>query len=101
LTTSLKSFIIIIGNLGRILPGNCRAIIKKGAWPTLPVFKFIQEKGTVEEEEMFRVFNMGLGMILVVSSESLDSVKTTLIQISQPYYIIGNIVADKKGVELF
>jgi len=44
---------------------------------------------------------MELGMILVVSSESLDSVKTTLIQISQPYYIIGNIVADKKGVELF
>lgn len=59
----------IVDNLSRILPGDCSAVIRKGAWPVPSVFSFLQNRGEVASEEMFQVFNMGLGMLVVVSAE--------------------------------
>ena len=59
----------IPGNLVRILPEGIRAVVEKGSIPENPLFRWIQDLGGVPEEEMFRTFNMGVGMILVVSEE--------------------------------
>ncbi len=59
-------------NLRRILPSNCGATIRKGSWEVPPIFSFLQQKGNVEEEEMYRVFNMGIGLVLVIESGEAD-----------------------------
>ena len=64
----------IPGNLCRILPPGCGARLKSGLWRVPPVFDLIAEKGPVERDEMFRVFNMGLGMLLVAGRENLSLV---------------------------
>ena len=64
----------VIENLPRILPRSCDAVINKGAWPVLPVFTYLQEKGNISETEMYTVFNMGLGMIVITGPEDADSV---------------------------
>ncbi len=57
-------------NLPRILPAGLKAILEKERWVTPPVFSLVQEYGNVQEKEMFRTFNMGIGLVLVVSSQS-------------------------------
>ena len=64
----------IAGNLERILPAGVDAIVKKGLWPVPRIFTLIAESGPVAEDEMFRVFNMGLGMLLVVPHRRLPQV---------------------------
>ncbi len=65
-------------NLSRIIPSGLVAKIKKKSWEVLPIFKLIERIGEVKEEEMFRVFNMGIGFILVVSPSILDEVLSQL-----------------------
>ena len=79
----------ITGNLPRILPAGLGARIEKSALNILPIFHLIQQKGAVEEAEMFRVFNMGTGMILICSPQKADSVIKTLSEGK----IIGTIVS--------
>ena len=64
----------IAGNLVRVLPEGVDAIVKKGLWPVPPIFTLIAASGPVAEDEMFRVFNMGLGMLLVVPHRRLPQV---------------------------
>ncbi|MCL2669986.1 MAG: phosphoribosylformylglycinamidine cyclo-ligase [Syntrophaceae bacterium] len=54
-------------NIPRIVPNLCQAVLQRGSWPIPPIFGLIQKTGEVEEAEMFRVFNMGIGMILIVA----------------------------------
>jgi len=58
-------------NIKRILPQKCAAIIRKNSWQPLPIFKLIQKLGGVPEEEMYRVFNMGIGMIVIIEQKNL------------------------------
>lgn len=58
----------IPGNLKRILPGGCSAVIKKDSWSIPAVFRFMESRGDIEESDMFRTFNMGVGMIIVCSA---------------------------------
>ncbi len=83
----------IVENLPRVLPDNIKAIVRKDAIKTLPIFDFMSEY--VEEEEMYRTFNMGVGMIWVVEKENLNSVLE-----NSDGYVIGELVAGEKGVEL-
>ncbi len=83
-------------NLPRILPETCNARIDKGTWPVPPVFAFLQEKGGVEEAEMFRVFNMGLGMVLVVAAPDRDKVTAC----APDAHVIGEIVKGDGKVTL-
>jgi phosphoribosylformylglycinamidine cyclo-ligase len=82
----------LVGNIPRVLPANCNAAIKKGSWPIHPVFHFLQKRGPVEEEEMYRVFNMGIGFVLIVSADFADSIKARLEKAGESVYKIGTIV---------
>jgi phosphoribosylformylglycinamidine cyclo-ligase len=81
----------LMDNIPRILPERCNAILKKGSWDILPVFKLIQEKGNVAEDEMYRVFNMGLGMVMVVSYEYADQIAKDMSSLGETVYRIGEI----------
>jgi phosphoribosylformylglycinamidine cyclo-ligase len=89
----------ITDNLPRILPhGVCARVVKK-TWPVLPIFEFIREKGQVEEAEMYRTFNMGIGMILVVRREDLPEIMRRMTAVGEPCYEIGEIVSGEKTVQ--
>ena len=76
-------------NLDRVLPPGVDAVIRRGSWDVLPIFQFIQARGSVEESEMFRTFNMGIGMILVVSPDHAGGVMDRLETGGQKCFEIG------------
>jgi len=88
------------GNVERILPEGCRAVIQKQSWEVSPIFNLLQQKGSVEEVEMYRVFNMGVGIVLVVSSDSVATTLESLSESDESAFLLGDIVSGDKGVEL-
>ncbi|TSA55995.1 MAG: phosphoribosylformylglycinamidine cyclo-ligase [Planctomycetaceae bacterium] len=80
-----------IENIPRILPDRCRAIIQKDSWDILPIFNIIQERGTIDRKEMLRVFNMGIGMMVVVPEKDLHDVLERLEGLGERAYAIGVI----------
>jgi phosphoribosylformylglycinamidine cyclo-ligase len=79
------------GNVPRVLPKNCDAVIKKSSWPKHKIFDFLQEKGPVEEEEMYQVFNMGIGFVMIVAEDFADSIEKKLARYGEKVYRIGRI----------
>jgi phosphoribosylaminoimidazole synthetase len=79
-------------NVPRVLPRKCDAKIKVGSWEILPIFRYLYEKGNIDIHEMFRVFNMGIGMTVIVAPESVERIVKHFDQIRQRYFFIGNIV---------
>ena len=79
------------GNIPRVLPKDCNAVIKKTSWPKQKIFTFLQKTGPVEEEEMFRVFNMGIGFVLIVAEDFADSIAKKLTRYGEQVYKIGRI----------
>ncbi|MBI4460784.1 MAG: phosphoribosylformylglycinamidine cyclo-ligase [Acidobacteria bacterium] len=86
------------GNLPRILPRGLEACIGKGTWPTLPVFDLLRELGELPKEEMWRAFNMGIGMALVISPKKVAQAATVLKHAKEPFYQIGWIGRGRRGV---
>jgi len=76
------------GNVPRILPPHLDAHIRTDSWPMPPLFRLIMEKGGIEEREMYRVFNMGIGMVAVVGSESLETLARLL---GSEFFVIGEL----------
>ena len=83
-------------NIPRILPEKCDAEINAAAWEIPVVFKKLQEWGNVPWAEMYRTFNMGVGMVLVVAPEEADAVRSHLTSVGEPFYELGNVVAGNK-----
>lgn len=81
-----------IENIPRMLPPGVGARIERGSWPVLPIFDLLRQNGGLEEEEMFSVFNMGIGLVLAVSPEAADSVVNALAGQGEAAYIIGEVV---------
>ncbi|MCK4535772.1 MAG: phosphoribosylformylglycinamidine cyclo-ligase, partial [Desulfuromonadales bacterium] len=81
----------LLENLPRVLPHHCRAVVQKEAWPKPAIFELLREKGNLEEHEMFRTFNYGIGMVLVVHDDSLDDILTRLHGLNEEAYLIGEI----------
>jgi phosphoribosylformylglycinamidine cyclo-ligase len=81
----------LVGNVPRVLPADCNAVIKKSGWPRPKIFNFLQKAGPVEEEEMFRVFNMGIGYVVVVARDFADAAARSLLQAGERVYNIGRI----------
>jgi phosphoribosylformylglycinamidine cyclo-ligase len=79
-------------NIPRILPTGTAVEINKGSWPILPIFTLMQKLGNVSEAEMFRTFNMGVGMVIVSSVEEAQAVKTHIPQHGAAIYEIGCVV---------
>jgi phosphoribosylformylglycinamidine cyclo-ligase len=92
----------LTGNLPRVLPAGCRARIRPAAWAERrpPVFGVLQEGGRVDEAEMFRSFNMGIGFVVIVRAAVADSVSTRLTAAGEDVSVIGDVVAGEPGVEL-
>lgn len=95
---TIKGLVHITGggfydNIPRILPPGCGALVNTEKWPQLPVFNLMQEWGGVSWPEMYRTFNMGIGMILVVSPEEVPGVMKDLADRGETCYRIGEIVA--------
>jgi phosphoribosylformylglycinamidine cyclo-ligase len=82
-----------IGNIPRILPHGLAAHIKKDAWDTPPIFSLIQKLGGIEEAEMYRVFNMGIGMTIVCSPQQVAKLTTALPEAK----IIGKVMQAKEN----
>ncbi|MCS7250843.1 MAG: phosphoribosylformylglycinamidine cyclo-ligase [Anaerolineae bacterium] len=87
----------VMENLPRILPPGTAAILHRGTWPEPPIFSLIQRLGAVDPEEMFRVFNMGLGMILVVSPEMAE--RALALRPSE-LFAVGEITAGEPTVHV-
>ncbi len=79
-------------NLSRILPATADAKIRRDSWTIPPVFPWMQELGGVEDAEMFRVFNMGVGLVMVVSDYYAESIQQQLTGLGLESWPIGNIV---------
>lgn len=79
-------------NLTRVLPANADAEITAGSWPISPVFGWLQSLGEVDDDEMFRVFNMGIGLTMVVSDYYAESIQQQLSGLGLQSWAIGKIV---------
>jgi phosphoribosylformylglycinamidine cyclo-ligase len=81
----------LVGNVPRILPQGTSAVIQKSSWPRPEVFKWLQQAGNVAEDEMFRVFNCGIGMVLAVSADNAGSAAALLKREGELVYEIGRV----------
>lgn len=85
-------------NIPRVLPDNVSVKIKKESWPVLPVFKFMQDKRDIDEAEMFKTFNMGIGLVLVVNQKDKNTIIKKLESLGEKAYLIGEVVKGDKQV---
>jgi len=81
------------GNVPRVLPAGLGARIRASAWKVPPLFQMIQKGGSVPDEEMYRTFNMGIGMVLVVAPGDLHDVEHSLERRGETAFVIGSVVA--------
>jgi phosphoribosylformylglycinamidine cyclo-ligase len=77
-----------------------KAVIKKDSFPVLPIFKLIEETGSIPEKDMFNTFNMGIGMIAAVPKEEAEKAVKVLEGMGEKAYIIGTVEEGANGVEL-
>lgn len=81
-----------VDNIPRVLPKTCDAVIRPGSWEMLPIFQLLRDRGGVEPQELFRVFNMGIGMVAIVASEQADAILKAIHRTRHSAWIIGEIV---------
>jgi phosphoribosylformylglycinamidine cyclo-ligase len=87
----------LVENIPRILPNGCAVEIRKDTWPILPLFKTMQDIGNIDENEMYRTFNMGIGMILIVPAEQKQEIYSML-KDKISVYEIGKVVQGQHKV---
>jgi len=90
----------LLENIPRILPERTNAEIQRGSWPALPVFELLQRLGSIEEHEMYRTFNMGVGMIVVCAQSDATSIKSHIEATGESCYEIGRIATGNQRVTL-
>ena len=88
----------ITGNLPRILPRGTAAVVDLAGWPIPPLFEHLQHLGSVEQDEMYRTFNMGIGLICVVPAEKVKKAKAVLNRANERHHIIGRITRGERKV---
>ena len=86
-----------IENIPRVLPDGLGAVIRLGSWPMPPLFSLIQQRGQIDPEEMYRVFNMGIGMIVIADKSNAAAIQAS---IPEDTFVIGELVAGAKRVTL-
>jgi phosphoribosylformylglycinamidine cyclo-ligase len=84
-----------IDNTPRILPKGCKAIIDRSSWPVPPIFNFLQQRGNIDREEMYRTFNMGIGLMVIVNEDSVDDIVHHFTALGEKPYMIGKIASLK------
>jgi len=96
----VKAFAHITGggfvdNIPRVLPANCDVVIKKGSWDMLPIFRIIEEKSGVPDDELYQVFNMGIGMVTIVAADKAEAVLKFIRSQKHKAWVIGEVVKGK------
>ena len=90
-----------VENLPRIMPNLCRAVIDKNSWKVPPIFTLLRETGNISDDEMFRVFNMGIGMMIVVPEKETAEIMERLHNLGEQAYQIGVIeIRDKQQTQV-
>ena len=89
-----------VDNIPRVLPRNCDVVIRKSAWEVPPIFQLIQAKGDVPEAELYQVFNMGIGMVVIVAADRADEVVRFIRGQKQTTWPIGQVVNGKGEARL-
>ena len=87
-------------NVPRILPPGKRVHVKRGSWEIPPVFAWLQKLGNVADAEMFRVFNMGIGFVVICAPSFADSIVQQLADDGVPAWVIGEVRDGEVGVEI-
>jgi phosphoribosylformylglycinamidine cyclo-ligase len=87
----------LLENIPRVLPENTSVEIKRGTWNELPIFGLMQKLGNVEDNEMFRTFNMGVGMVVICSAEDKAFIKQSL---GEECKEIGKVLEGNKEVAI-
>ncbi len=87
----------LVNNILRIIPSSCGVVLHKGSWDVPPVFRFLQEAGNIEEDEMMRVFNNGVGLVIIVPEKVVPDVLGRLRGMNENVYVIGEIVERKSS----
>lgn len=87
-------------NIPRMLPDGARAQVQKDSYPVLPIFKLLQKTGDIAEQMMYNTFNMGLGMVLAIDPADQDRVLAAIKEAGEEGYVVGNVIAGEKGVDL-
>ncbi len=90
----------IPGNLIRVINKGLKAVIQKSSWELPPIFRWIQKEGNVPEEEMFRTFNMGIGMIIAVSESDVEKTLNIIKETGEKAYVIGKLQKGERSVEI-
>lgn len=86
-------------NVPRILPHGCKAVIETASWQIPAIFRFIQDHGNIVEEELFRTFNCGIGMVLAVKSDEAEEILIRLSGLNEKAFIIGEVIKCDPGRE--
>ncbi len=89
-----------VDNIPRVLPKNCAASIRKGAWEMLPIFQLLAAKGGVDEAELYQVFNMGIGMVAIVAADQAEAVLGAIGKARHRAWLIGEIVKGEGQVQV-
>src|SRR5256886_7751600 len=84
----------LLENIPRILPEGTSVEIKRGSWPVVPIFESMRRIGNIEEAEMFRTFNMGIGMVVVCAPEGAPAIRTHLQNSSESCFEIGSVTEE-------
>ncbi|MCI5650192.1 MAG: phosphoribosylformylglycinamidine cyclo-ligase [Fusicatenibacter sp.] len=87
-------------NVPRMLKDNTVAVIQKDSYTVPPIFRLMAEKGNIEEHMMYNTYNMGIGMVLAVNPEDVDTALKAIKAAGETPYVIGHIEAGEKGVVL-
>ena len=88
----------LIENIPRILPDGCAVTLERSTWDVPKIFKIIQEIGNIDDQEMFHVFNMGIGMALIVSESNVKTVLKAFEKAGEPGTVIGKVVKGDKTI---
>ena len=87
----------LVENVPRVLPENVTAVLEQKSWPLPPLFQWLQKEGQVADAEMHRVFNCGIGMVVIVAAEDADRAMMMLTQEGETVYRIGRIETRQDG----
>ena len=87
------------GNLPRVLPNGAQAVVNEASWEWPELFKLLQREGGVEQFEMYRTFNCGVGMVLVVDAADADKTVERLNNLGEKAFTMGHIVDNAESVE--
>ena len=89
----------LLENVPRVLPHGCKALIRKESWQVPAIFQIMKEAGGIEETEMLRTFNCGIGMVLVVPERETEEILIRLSGLNETAYVIGEIAKCEPGTE--